>query len=506
MIIHELMRQKIYFCRIRFIKHINKILKPDITAVREPVLNYTKRRALSLDALRGFAIIMMLLSSVTPKGTLPSWMYHTQYPPPYHVFTPIPGITWVDLVFPFFLFSMGAAIPIALSRRIQQNIPLHKILGSIVIRGVLLAGFSLYISQVDFYNISRNPDWKACIVALCGFALIFPVLAKLPAEWTKTVKYLIRGLGWAGVVTMMALVRLPDGSGFSLHHSDIIILILSNVAVFGSLAWLVTRSSLLLRLGILGVLLAVRLSADTHGWVQVLTQYSPVPSLISFEFIYYLFIIIPGTIIGDLILKWMNSHKLQEESNVPGKKYFILLAALMPLIAVVVLAGMKARLVFTAFVIVIILCLFGWRLTTRLSDVSGNFIRSIFRWGTYWLILGFFFEAYEGGIKKDPATLSYFFVSAGLAIFMLIFFTIMIDIFKKKKPFNLLIYSGQNPMVAYAAMDNFTVPLLTLIQVEGIIQILSKSPWIGVLCGIFITFLTAFATSIITKKKIFLRT
>jgi predicted acyltransferase len=78
----------------------------------------TQLRNNSLDALRGIAILLMVLSgSIAFGGVLPIWMYHAQVPPPLHKFVPtISGITWVDLVFPFFLFSMGAAIPLALGK------------------------------------------------------------------------------------------------------------------------------------------------------------------------------------------------------------------------------------------------------------------------------------------------------------------------------------------------------------------------------------------------------
>ena len=80
-------------------------------------------RMIALDALRGIAILMMTLSGVIPfDKPLPAWMYHAQEPPPTHDFNPnLPGLTWVDLVFPIFLFCMGAAIPIALSRRIEKD-------------------------------------------------------------------------------------------------------------------------------------------------------------------------------------------------------------------------------------------------------------------------------------------------------------------------------------------------------------------------------------------------
>lgn len=60
------------------------------------------QRALALDALRGYAIITMVLSATIISSILPGWMSHAQTPPPDHIFNPeIPGITWVDLVFPF---------------------------------------------------------------------------------------------------------------------------------------------------------------------------------------------------------------------------------------------------------------------------------------------------------------------------------------------------------------------------------------------------------------------
>lgn len=81
------------------------------------------KRNQSLDALRGFAILTMVLSgSIAFGDVLPAWMYHAQVPPPDHKFVPtLAGITWVDLVFPFFLFAMGTAIPLALQKNIKAK-------------------------------------------------------------------------------------------------------------------------------------------------------------------------------------------------------------------------------------------------------------------------------------------------------------------------------------------------------------------------------------------------
>lgn len=83
-----------------------------------------KGRAYAIDLLRGLAIVGMVLSgNFGWNPALPAWLFHAQVPPPDFTFDPsLPGITWVDLVFPFFLFSMGAAFPFSLGRKLDRGV------------------------------------------------------------------------------------------------------------------------------------------------------------------------------------------------------------------------------------------------------------------------------------------------------------------------------------------------------------------------------------------------
>jgi len=132
--------------------------------------------------------------------------------------------------------------------------------------------------------------------------------------------------------------------------------------------------------------------------------------------------------------------------------------------------------------------------------------RELFYWAIYWLVLGLFFEPYEGGIKKDKATLSYYFITSGLAVCVIIFFSIIIDVFKKRKWVQLLIDNGQNPMIAYAGVNNFIIPLLSLTGLMKILNIMAVTPWLGFLKGLIITFLLSLFVSFCTRLKIFWRT
>lgn len=466
----------------------------------------TPQRALALDALRGLAILFMVFSGRIPFGVLPDWMYHAQVPPPLHKFNPsLPGITWVDLVFPFFLFAMGAAIPLALARRLDSQEPRFKIILSVFSRGLLLAAFAIYSQQIRPWSMSTAPDWYVWSFCLVGFLFLFPMYVRLPASWSSVKQWGTRIFGWGGAVILMAFVKFSDGSGFSLNKSDIIILVLSNVAVTGALLWMFTRNSLPLRIGILGIVAAMLLSSKEDGWTQWLMNASPAPWLFQLRFQKYLFLVIPGTIVGERLLQWMKSSASSNPS-VWNPYYGVSLAALMVVLNVVVVVGLKARWVVPTFVAATALCAIAYWLTRHASSEAEKFIKNILHVGIFLLVLGFVFEPFEGGIKKDHSTMSYYFVTGGLAIMMLIALTIVIDIFGKAKWFNLLVTSGQNPLVAYAGVNSLVPPVIGLLGIETLITNLTPTPWLGALRGAFMTYLVALAASVCAKRKIFLKT
>jgi len=460
-------------------------------------------RSFGLDALRGFAILTMFLSGLVPfyKNTLPPWMYHIQVPPPLHKFNPeIYGISWVDLVFPFFIFAMGAAIPLALNKQLKKGIPKKKIILQIVERFFLLAGFAIYIQHVKPYAISSEPDLHVCIVSLIGFILLFPVLYRLPKEYTSKRSLLIRILGFIGVISILLYIQFVFDKTFSLNRSDIIILVLSNIYLVGSILWLFTPKNLLARFSVFGVLLALRLGHSEGSIPGFIWNISPAPWLFNVYFLQYLFILIPGTLIGDYIIG--NNEKC--ESTGKYGKSFYLYALQMFLFTPLVLFGLYSRLVTETFVVVILLLAVSYFTLKRIDSETKSFLIKLFLPGAFFLLLGLLLEPYEGGIRKDSATLSYYFVTGGLAIFALSFFTMLID-YLGRKEFNLLVYNGQNPMIAYAGISNLIPPLLGITHVGVLLDLLVISPWMGFIKGLLVMLLLGVIVMVFTKRKIFLR-
>jgi predicted acyltransferase len=466
------------------------------------------KRALSLDALRGFAILTMVLSGVIPYGVLPAWMYHAQLPPPTHKFDAgLPGLTWVDLVFPFFIFSMGAAFPLAFSRRLEKGTPHWKILFSIAERGFLLGSFAIFLQHVRPYQINSSPTTATWLLAMLGFALMFLMYGRFPWKWSSWVGWGVKAAGWIGAILFMIWIRYPDGSGFIKGRSDIIIVILTNIAVFGSLVWLLTRSNLLLRLGVLGAIMALRLSGVEAGWIAPIWGNSFMNWILMVGTLSYLFVAIPGTIAGDLLLQWMNAPDAPSDARKQWSKgRYGLIFALMMVFVLLLLIGLQGRHVFVTTLLAAGLSAAGWRLFANPGNSFETLLRKLFGWGVYWLLIGLLFDPYQGGIKKDPATMSYFLVTSGLACFMLVAFAVVIDVFRKQKWMQLLIDNGQNPMIAYTAHGNFLLPLLVMTGLGDLLQKITPTPWLGALRGVFVTLLVALFVSVFTRKKIFWRT
>ena len=467
-----------------------------------------EKRVNALDALRGFAIITMILSGSIPfsgPAALTGWMYHAQLPPPDHLFNPnLPGITWVDLVFPFFLFAMGAAFPFALRKRIEQGIPYWKLSLQAIQRGFLLVVFALFLQHSKPYALSGNPETFHWIIGLAGFAILFLIYYRYPKNINPKLTIAIKIIAGIGALILFSQLTYSNGNGFSLNRSDIIILVLANVALFGSIIWLFTKDKLLIRLSILALLLAFRITHNIEdSWTGFIWNLTPAPEIYKFYFLQYLFIVIPGTIAGDLFYNWMKSSDADSSSDNKSKILYLFLLTIF--IIVLNLFGLYSRQLILNLIGNTLLLSAGFVLLKNSNSQLLALYKKLFAWGTFWLILGLAFESYEGGIKKDPSTLSYYLVTSGLAFMALIAFSIISDHWKKSNYVNLLIENGQNPMIAYIAGSNFVMPILALTGLSTLLNYMLINPSLGFFKGLIFTLLAALITSLFTKKKIFWR-
>ncbi len=232
-------------------------------------------RVTSIDAARGLVMFTMIfvndIAGVSPK-VVPDWMRH---------FHGRSGMTFVDMVFPAFLFIVGMSIPSALGGRLRTGEPLWKTLLHILARtlSLLLIGILMVNDEEHGPSMSGlSPDLWAVLMylsAMLAFCSISPPARTEPSAETKRlwqwISRAIRGAGLAGLLALAFMFRGDQGqriitlSPFAIHTSWYGILGLIGWAyLVGSIVYLAFRSSPVALLGCMVLLMALY-PADKTG-------------------------------------------------------------------------------------------------------------------------------------------------------------------------------------------------------------------------------------------------
>jgi len=462
------------------------------------------KRYLGLDALRGIAIIGMVFSGVFPhESPWPTWMFHAQVGPPNFIYTPeVPGITWIVLVFPFFLFSMGAAFPLALRKKLEQGNFL-EILQGILKRGFLLLFFAIVIRNLNWFGLEAA-GWINKLTSILVFGSFFLIFMRFPR--LKGFKKIgIKILGFSIVGTLILGHESFTGFSFDKAQNDIIIVVLANMAVFGTIIWLLTHRNILLRMGILAFFAGIWFTHDLEGsWTKSIWEFpSSLGWMYQFVFLKYLCIVLPGSVLGDLLLKFRSDTGNSGYS----KKIRTTLGFLCFSFLVVNLYGLLTREVLLTLVVNIALGISGMYLLRKPVTEQEQLYRQVFGWGTFFVLLGMVFEPLDGGIKKDPSSFSFWFLTSGLAFYTYILCEIVTKKLEKSTVWKSIIRSGQNPMVAYVAIAFLVSPIFSLLHVYDIFDGLRElNVYLGLVKAIVMTATVVVVTSFVTRRGWFWNT
>lgn len=463
-----------------------------------------QQRNQCLDALRGFAILAMVLSSSIAFGILPAWMYHAQVPPPYHVYKPeLPGITWVDLVFPFFLFSMGAAIPLALNKKIKEQAGFWSVAYIAGRRFLLLVFFALFTFHMRAWVQEAKPTAINYWLSIASFVLLFFQFFESKGKY-KLVFQIARGVAFALAALLLYILPFKDGQGFSLMKEDIIIIVLGNMAFFSTLIWWFTKGKPWIRIGVLGFVMAIFLGSKTAGsWNEVVFNWSPIPWMYKFYYLKYLFIVIPGTLAGDWLLE---SSKSTSNPGLQEKNSIRLIAALSILLIILNVCFLFSRQLVLNLGVNAVLLFAIYYFVQKLDATGYKLLHRFFTAGCFLLLLGLAFDAYEGGVKKDPSTYSYYLITSGLAFFALLGFYGMQSERFFGSIINYFSLNGRNPMVAYVTGNLFLIPVLNLTGLFKYYTEIGTGPWTGFLEGVLFTGVVSLITIFFTKRHWFWKT
>lgn len=456
-------------------------------------------RVVSIDILRGLAIFgMILCANIGWDSGLPAWMFHAQVPPPDYVFRPdVAGITWVDLVFPFFLFSMGAAFPFALHKRLSSGQPVGKVILGLAKRWAILAAFAVVLGNGYHARSSEANKFLVYLFLLLAWCGMFLSLARFRFKNEK-MNHVANICGVVLIAGLGFMMQHVLGVPVSKSHSDIIIMVLAYVAFFGGLIWIFTRNSLTWR-WIVFLFVGVIKGIASH--VPEFFSFLPSPDslglgwIFSWKFLQYLMIAIAGSVVGDMILK-----QKDETADEPKSGKDVWLASLAIATVVFQLWGLFTRHVTADLVVSAISGIAFISLTFRNKALWSDIISM----GYLLMIAGIVFDPVDGGITKDHCNLSYLLTTGGMAAIttgFLIFTEMRFGVRGR-----LLSECGQNPMIAYTFTNFVTNPVLYGV---GLLTLIDKwavgSPFMGIVRGLFVTGIMMAATIFFTRKKFFWR-
>jgi len=163
-------------------------------------------RLASIDIFRGLTMVVMIfVNDLASVHGLPWWNYHMK--------ANIDAMTYVDMVFPFFLFVVGLSIPLAIRQRLKKKPSVPALWLHVLVRSVSLIVLGLILANAEsgdkaLMGINTNA-WA--ILALAGAALFLSVYKG--QEGHSKLHLWLRIFGLVLVAAMFAIFRRMTADG-----------------------------------------------------------------------------------------------------------------------------------------------------------------------------------------------------------------------------------------------------------------------------------------------------
>ena len=159
-----------------------------------------RERLISLDVFRGLTILLMTI--VNNPG---DWG---------HVYSPLLHADWhgctpTDLVFPFFIFIMGVAVPLAMPDKKHDNTTFNKILIR-SLRMLCLGIFFNFFGKIQLFGLDGIPllAGRLIITIAVGYALMGSFSSKVKNILAFSILFIYLFLAYSGIEAYQD-VRLP---------------------------------------------------------------------------------------------------------------------------------------------------------------------------------------------------------------------------------------------------------------------------------------------------------
>jgi len=160
----------------------------------------TRERLISLDVFRGLTILLMtIVNNPGDWGHVYAPLLHSEW----H------GCTPTDLVFPFFIFIMGVAVPLAMPTKSWDDTTFNKILVR-SLRMFCLGIFFNFFAKIQLFGLDGIPLLisRLIITIVVGYALMGNFSSKVKNILAFSVLFIYLFLAYSGIEAYQS-VRLP---------------------------------------------------------------------------------------------------------------------------------------------------------------------------------------------------------------------------------------------------------------------------------------------------------
>ncbi len=181
---------------------------PSLTANKAHSNHALPNRVLSIDVFRGITIfVMVFVNELAGVTNIPQWMKHLP--------ANVDGMTFVDLVFPAFLFIVGMSVPFAIQARVKKGDSTLEIFKHIALRslGLMVIGVFMVNTESGFDAASMAismPLWT-----LLMFIYVLLIWSNYPKTISPAIALGAKLIGVAGLVVLWWLYKGPENTGMT---------------------------------------------------------------------------------------------------------------------------------------------------------------------------------------------------------------------------------------------------------------------------------------------------
>jgi heparan-alpha-glucosaminide N-acetyltransferase len=183
-----------------------------------------RSRVASIDIFRGLTILVMIfVNDLAGVKGLPWWTYHLP--------RNVNGMTYVDMVFPFFLFIVGISAPLAIRHRLSRGDSSGQLWTHIIARS-----FALIVLGIALANAEKVDPQLTHIGANAWILLTLTGAILFWAVYPRSEKYntLFKGMKLIGLLLMTAMFAIFRRTN---HHGAVAWLDFGYWEILGLIGW-----------------------------------------------------------------------------------------------------------------------------------------------------------------------------------------------------------------------------------------------------------------------------